>query len=63
MPKTRKINRRAKKSNTGKFGPVHTQSPKGSGVPTEREPAKATMKNASMTKPGSGTRGHGKGAR
>lgn len=32
------------------------------GKPTSRQPAKSTQKNDSVTKPGSGTRGTGRGA-
>ena len=66
MAKTRPINRRAK-SNVplqGGIGPTYMQQPKqGGGAPRERvNPPKATMKNTSMTMPGSGTRGSSKGA-
>lgn len=65
MAKTRKINRRGKTkpARQGSMGPKHSQTPKTSGVPSNTTPAKATMMNTSMTKPGSGTHGSGKGAR
>lgn len=61
--RTRKINRRAKTNppRQGSNGPVYTQSPNGSGVPRETEAPKSMQRNTSMTKPGKGTRGSGKG--
>jgi hypothetical protein len=66
MAKSRKINRRgkAKPARQGSKGPVFTQSPRsGGGAPVEKEAPKGKMMNKSMKKPGSGTRGSGKGAR
>lgn len=68
MAKTRKINRRgkAKPPRQGSKGPVYSQSPRnGGGAPRETEAPTGMnrMLNKSMKKPGSGTRGSGRGAR
>lgn len=50
----------------GSMGRPHTQSPRNQGgVPRNTgslPPAKSMQKNTSMTKPGKGTRGSGRGA-
>jgi hypothetical protein len=59
--------KKSKPAKQGSKGPVYTQSPSNQGGKPgntgARPAAKSKQMNTSMTKPGKGTRGSGKGAR